>query len=452
MLTHYKKWIEQHKNELREAYFAFLRFRSISTESEFKGEVDRCAEWVKNYLTEAGLRAEVIQTKLHPIVYAEDLKAGKNKPTVLIYGHYDVQPVDPLELWKSDPFEPTERDDKVFARGAVDDKGQIFFAMAAMKLLRDLKGGLPINIKFCIEGEEEAGSVGLSSVLPQIREKMKADYLLVVDYDSYDVQTPAINLGARGILSMDVTLTGSNGDLHSGLCGGVAYNPNRALVELLAKLYDDQGRVTVDGFYDQVVEPTPEEKQAFPHQHPKEHYTKEFGIQAFGGEKGRSVAEANVFRPVLEINGIGGGYSGAGFKTVIPAQAIAKISCRLVPGQDPKKIAKQIEDFLRRHCVKGMKLEIVHHGGAAAYRANPHSQLATAVASASEEVMGKPCRRLLSGASVPVIGELSQAVGAEVVGMGYGLPTDQIHAPNEHFDFPRLERGLLTVARALEHL
>lgn len=447
----FAEWVSVHRSQLRDDYFQFLRFRSISTESAFKQEIVACAEWVRDYLSESKFKAELIQTPVHPVVFAEDCHAGPSKPTVLIYGHYDVQPVDPLELWKSDPFTPTERDGKVYARGAVDDKGQIFFAMAALRMLREL-GPLPVNVKFCIEGEEEAASMGFLSVLKKEERRLKADYLLVVDYDSYDEKTPAINLGARGILSMDVSLTGSDGDLHSGMMGGIAYNPNRALVELLAKLYHPDGRVAVDGFYDDVVEPSAEEKQAYPQRTEKVDYTKKFGIHAFGGEQGRTLQEANVFRPVLEINGIGGGYSGPGFKTVIPAKAIAKISCRLVPNQDPEKIGRQITAFLQKHCISGMKLEVKVHAGAAAYRANPYSKLAAAVASASEEVMGRPCQRTLSGASVPIVGPLSAAAKAEAVGMGYGLPTDQIHAPNEHFDLQRLERGLLTVAKALERL
>lgn len=452
MHSEYKDWFSKHRKKIQEDYFAFLRYRSISTEPEFQKELIGCAEWVKTYLAKIGFQSELIPTENFPIVFAENNLAGKEKPTLLIYGHYDVQPVDPLDLWKSPPFEPTERDGKIFARGALDDKGQIFYAMAAMKALFDLGKPLPINVKFCIEGEEEAGSVGLESVLSKIGPKLKADYLLVVDYGSYDEKTPSINLGARGILTMDVSLTGSSGDLHSGVCGGIAYNPNRALSEMLSKLYHPDGRVAVDGFYDDVKEPTEFEKKTFSLNFDQKYYAKQFGITAFGGEQGRTISESNLFRPVLEINGIGGGYTGSGFKTVIPAKAIAKISCRLVPGQDPKKIGRCISEFLHRHCAKGMKLEVAVQSGAAAYRANPQSALANAVAAASEEVMGEKCLKELSGASVPIVGALSKAAGAEVVGMGYGLPTDQIHAPNEHFDMKRFEQGFLTVARTLELL
>jgi acetylornithine deacetylase/succinyl-diaminopimelate desuccinylase-like protein len=443
--------LEKHRKEIREDYFAFLRFRSISTEPEYKGELRACAEWVKAYLQKSSFQAELIETPIHPVVYAEKI-VGNEKPTVLIYGHYDVQPVDPLDLWTSDPFVPSEREGRVYARGAVDDKGQIFYAMVALRALSELGRPLPVNVKFCIEGEEEAASVGLTTILPTITKKLSAESLLVVDFDSYDESTPAINLGARGLIAMDLSLTGSKGDLHSGQLGGIAYNPNRALVELLFKLYDETGRVQIEGFYDDVIEPTEEEKKAFTQKGDVSYFTKEFGIHLFGGEKGRSIQEANLFRPTIEINGMGGGYFGAGFKTVIPAKAIAKISCRLVPKQDPKKISAQLIAFFEKHAPKGMKLDVKILSGESAYRGNPFSKLAHAVAAASEEVMGKSCRRSLSGGSIPVVAALSSQLGADVVGMGYGLPTDQIHAPNEHFDFRRFDRGFFTVARTIEQL
>ncbi len=252
---------------------------------------------------------------------------------------------------------------------------------------------------------------------------------------------------------MEVTLTGSSNDLHSGLCGGIAYNPNRALVELLAKLYTPDGAVAVDGFYDGVVEATLEEKKAYPSHMSPDQYKAQFGLDILGGEKGRTPHEANIFRPTLEINGIGGGYAGAGFKTVIPAKALAKISCRLVPNQDPVKIGNQVKAFLERNVVKGMKIHVeVFPGGANAFRGNPTSDLAIAVAAAATEVCEKECQKVLSGASIPIIAALSKELGVETVGMGYGLPTDQIHAPNEHFDFRRLELGFLTVAAAIGKL
>lgn len=450
-LTFLNNWFETHFDKIREDYFHFLRFRSISTESEFTSEVSACADWVLHYLTACGFTTERIETAGHPLIFGEKI-VDPSKETVLLYGHYDVQPVDPIELWASDPFTPTERDGRVYARGAVDDKGQIFYAMLAMRALKELGSEFPVNLKFCIEGEEEAGSTSLAQALPKLKNKFKADYLLVVDFDACDETTPAIHLGVRGLLSLDVTLTGSNSDLHSGICGGIAYNPNRALVELLAKLYTEDGAVAVDGFYDGVLEPTAEERNLFPPKNDREYYRKQFGITAFGGEKGRTLQEANIFRPTLEINGIGGGYSGAGFKTVIPAKAVAKISCRLVPNQNPEFIGKQLKAFLEKNCVEGMNIVVNIHSGAVAFRDDPHSKLALAISAAGTEVCGKPCQNMLSAASIPIIAALSKELGAQTVGMGYGLDSDQIHAPNEHFDFRRLKLGFLTIASAIERL
>lgn len=445
-------WYNKHFAQLKADYFKFLRFRSISTDPEFKPEVLACAEWTRDYLTHSGFHAKLLETSGYPLVFAEKKSGSPQKHTLLIYGHYDVQPIDPIELWHSDPFEPTEREGRVFARGAVDDKGQIFYAMAAMRALHELGASLPVDVKFCIEGEEECGSLGLTHALPKLKETLKADSLLVVDFSAFDEKTPAISLGARGIATFDVVLTGSKGDLHSGSLGGIAYNPNRALVHLLGQLYDEEGRVAVEGFYEDVIEPSATEKEAYPPPHTQEYYAKSFGLEAFAGEKGKTHHEANVFRPTLEINGMAGGYFGAGFKTVIPAKAIAKISCRLVPGQDPQKIGHQLEHFLRKKCIKGMHLEVNFHGGAPAFRASPHSKLATAVSEAAKEATGVPCKKILAGGSVPVIAELAKAIHAEAVGMGYGLETDQIHAPNEHFDFHRFKLGFLTVAGAVERI
>lgn len=452
-LEQLKQWFNQHRAAVRDEYFEFLRFKSISADPAFAPDVKKCSGWVRDYLVKkTGMKAELIETAGYPLVYAEDLRAGPKAPTVLIYGHYDVQPVDPLALWHNDPFDPTERQGKVYARGAVDDKGQIFYAMLALRALKELGKKLPVNLKVCIEGEEESGSVGLSEAVVTLKEKLKGDFLLVVDFDQFDAETPAISLSARGLVCLELTLTGSKGDLHSGVHGGMAYNPNKALVQLLAKLWDEKGRVCIPGFYDAVYEPSAEEKKAFSFHYDPKSYTEEFGVEAFGGEAGRSLAENNTLRPTLEINGIGGGYFGAGFKTVIPARATAKISCRLVPHQDPEKIAKALLDFLHQHVVPGMKLETAFFGKEAAFRGKSDSALAKAVSQAATEVTGKACKKVLCGGSIPVVAKMIRELGVEVVGMGYGLPTDAIHAPNEHFDLQRLEKGFLTVGRALELL
>jgi acetylornithine deacetylase/succinyl-diaminopimelate desuccinylase-like protein len=447
-----EQWLAKNRDRLRADYFDFLRFRSISADPSCRAEVERCAQWVAAYLDRSGVPSELLRMEGgHPVVFGK--RDGGRKPTLLIYGHYDVQPVDPLELWESDPFLPEERDGKVFARGAVDDKGQIFYAMAAVRALQESGIELPVNLLFCIEGEEESGSKALSQLLTRDPSRWKSDYLLVVDYDMLDEHTPAITLGSRGIVTMEVRLTGSHSDLHSGVLGGIAYNPNRALVELLADMWDRTGRVQVPGFYDQIEEIEPSALSPFSYRWTEEAIAQEFGIRALGGEAGRSLIEKNWLRPTLEINGLSGGYAGSGFKTVIPKEAIAKLSCRLVPGQHPEAIARQIERFCQTRAPQGMRVSVsIDHGGKP-YRGNPHSPLAQAAKKAYEDVMGASCQMVLSGASVPIVADVVEAAGgAEVVGMGYGLPTDAIHAPNEHFSFSRLEKGLLTVARLVHEL
>lgn len=452
-LQQLKSWFRAHADELKKDYFAFLQFKSISASDEYKNELLACAEWLSSYISKyTPMKAELIITPGYPLVYAEDLRLGKEAPTLLVYGHYDVQPVDPIELWESDPFKPEEREGKIYARGAVDDKGQIFYAIAAVRAWHELGKSLPIRLKFVIEGEEESTSVGLSQVLPKLKEKLKADALLVVDFDQFDERTPAITLSGRGIVAFDVTLTGSKSDLHSGLHGGTAYNPNRALAELLAKIWDEEGRVQIEGFYDDVLEIEESEKKLYASRFDEKSYSKEFDIDAIGGEKGFTLSEKTGLRPTLEINGMSGGYTGKGFKTVIPAQAKAKISCRLVADQDPEKIAKSVTSFLEKNVKKGIQIDVKYLGGEKPFKGSADSSLAKALVAASTEVMGRPCQRMLGGGSIPIVAKMCDILGVEVVGMGQGLPTDQIHAPNEHFDFRRFEHGFLTFARTLELL
>jgi acetylornithine deacetylase/succinyl-diaminopimelate desuccinylase-like protein len=451
-LTDLRTWYDGRRAKIRSDYFQFLRFPSISTDPAYKSDMRACASWLSEYFVKGGIQSRLIETDMYPIVYAEDLSAGPKAKTLLIYGHYDVQPVDPIELWKSPPFEPEERGGQIFARGAVDDKGQIFYAALAALCWKDLGRSLPVNLKFCIEGEEESQSIGLTKALPKLKNLMRADYLLIPDFDQFNPTTPAISLGARGIAALEVTLKGSNSDLHSGLLGGIAYNPNRALVELLAKLWDKDGRVQVKGFYDQVEAPSKEELKRYTFPNDKAYYTKALGIGAFGGEKGRSLQEANWFRPTLEINGISGGYAGAGMKTVIPSSATAKITCRLVPNQDPEKILQSLASFLKEQALPGMQVRVETFSSDPAFRSSPDSLIAKAVAKAAMECTGSACKNILAGGSIPVIANLVEETGAEAVGMGYGLIDDNIHAPDEHFDMERLEKGFLTVGRALAFL
>jgi acetylornithine deacetylase/succinyl-diaminopimelate desuccinylase-like protein len=442
-------WLKKHTAVIREDLFTFLRFKTISSDPAYKEEHSRCAMWLKQYLHQLGCDAEIVETPGLPIVYAEDLRAGPPAPTILIYGHYDVQPVDPLEAWDFDPFNPVEKDGNVYARGAQDDKGQIFYAIAALGYFRESGRRLPLNIKFCIEGEEESGSGGLIQMLPKLKDKFKADDLLVIDFGILEKQAPSISLGARGFVAIDVVLRGSKGDLHSGEFGGVAYNPNRAAAELIAQLWDVNGRIAIPQFYDGVPDISVEEKQIFSSD--EQAFIHAAGIKALGGEKGMKSSEACWLRPTIEVNGIAGGYAGCGFKTVIPAETRIKISCRLVPGQDPMRIGRLVCDFLTSKVKQGIDLSAeIFHGGKA-FRGRSDCALVRAVSKAYEQLYHKPCRKILSGGSVPAIAEMIDALKLDVVGMGFGLASDNIHAPNEHFGLDRFFDGVTTVVRLIEN-
>lgn len=445
-----KSWFKANEKKIEEDFFTFLRFSSISTEPKHKEDVLSCANWVFDYVRSLDFQTELIQTPSHPLIFAQNLQAGKDAKTLIIYGHYDVQPIDPISEWKSDPFEPKKIGSTIYARGASDNKGQLMYTLVALKAYLQENKSFPVNIKLCIEGEEEAGSAGLSKILPSIKEKMQGDYLLVPDMDIPEKDTPAITLGVRGILPFEVELVGSNSDLHSGSHGGIAYNPNRALIELLAKVWDEKGRVQIPGFYDDVQDLEDSEQLEMTFDHEK--YSKEFGVEAFSGESGYSSIESNWVRPTFEINGISGGYTGDGFKTVIPAKAAAKISCRLVSCQDPKKIAAAIEAFLRKNAQMGMKIEIKFHEGSSAVRGAIDSKLAISCRDAYEEVFSKKASNILSGGSIPIMTELVKISGADIILMGVALPTDNIHAPNEHFCMKRFKQGFLVMVKTIENL
>ncbi len=434
-------------DELLQDYLAFLRIPSISADPAHAKDVRRCCEWVANYL---GSNVEIWETPTHPVVYAHYKK--NDGPTLLIYGHYDVQPVDPLDEWETPPFEPTIRNGQVYARGAQDNKGQILYTLYAIRSLLKEKGGLPMNLKLLIEGEEEHGSEGLSAILEQKRNELQADYLLSPDMDIPALDQPSITLGLRGILTATVELTGSTVDLHSGMAGGIVYNPNHALVELLAKLRNPDGSIALPGFYDQVT-PLPQEiRNKLSLDISPSEYEQNFSAMTTGGEKEYGPGESSRIRPTLEINGISGGYAGPGFKTVIPAKAQAKISCRLVPDQDPKKIIASLATFLQKHCPEGIQVIVTDHGGAKAIRSEPGTPLAKALAAAYTKVLGKPCLFSLSGGSVPIIENLSRVSGAIPALCGYGLLDDYIHAPNEHFGLDRMELGYKTIVEFLHQL
>lgn len=452
-LTNMQKWIEINQPAWLNELMTFLSFPSISSEPKFKESVLECADWIVHYLQDLDFEVELWPTHGHPVIFASNMKAGPSKPTLLIYHHYDVQPADPLEEWHSPPFEPRIHEGQIYARGAQDNKGQCFYTLQALKLLIEQKGSLPINIKLCIEGEEEIGSAGLAAILDERKEQLKADYLAIGDLGLRHAHIPALTLGIRGIITMDVEVQGSQTDLHSGSHGGIAANPIHVLVKLLANLRDDKGKITIPDFYQDVKQMPLEERSDVSFQFDENDYLQQTGAHPIGGEIEYSVLERAWIRPSLEINGIGGGYTGKGFKTVIPAKAFAKISCRLVPDQIPNQIGNLIADYLKTKAPAGIQVNVnIHPGQGKAVRVSPNAEVVKAFAKAFEEVFAHPCEFIFEGASIPIVPELAAACGGETILLGLGLTTDQIHAPNEHFGVDRLKKGMLMMARAIEIL
>lgn len=452
-ITTLKKSFKEFEKKALDDYFTFLKFESISSEAQYKPNMEACASWLLNTLQGIGFTTELWPTTGHPVIFASNLSAGPTQPTLLIYNHYDVQPVDPLSEWDSPPFEPTIRDGQVYARGAQDNKGQCFYTLLALKALLQEHKSLPINIKLCIEGEEECGSGGLSSILNHKKKELQTDYLAIVDLGMQKPLHPTVTLGIRGIITMDLEVQGTFTDLHSGSNGGIVYNPIHALVEMLASLRDNKGKIAVPGFYDAVEPLSPSDKNQISFDFDEEAYLSTFGSKATGGEHTFSPLERAWIRPTIEINGISGGYSGSGFKTVIPAKASAKISCRLVPNQDPKRIAQLVSSYLMEKAPPGIQARVnLHPGGGMPSRANPDSKIVKAFAKAYSEVFQSPCEFIFEGGSIPIVTELALASGGQIVLLGLALPDDQIHAPNEHFGLDRLENGFLVIARGIQLL
>ncbi len=442
---------DTHREELLKEYFELLRIPSISSEAEYQPEVLKAAAWVETFLKRMGARTERWEGNGHPVIFGEYL-TSPDRPTLLIYQHYDVQPVDPLEAWISPPFEPTIRDGQVYARGAQDNKGQCFYTLAAARaLIRKLGTALP-NLKFVIEGEEETGSTVIGDLVVTKRKELKADGLIIPDVGIKGVDTPSITLGARGMISMTVTFTSAGTDMHSGMLGGIVVNPNQALVGILAAMHDSANKVAVPGFYDAVRELSPEEMKVFDFTFDESLFRHIFNADPCGGETKYSPLARSWIRPTIEFNGIGGGYTGSGFKTVIPASALAKISCRLVPDQDPDVIGQLVKKFILDRVPNGVKVDIdLGHGGGVPFRTGPDARISKIAEQAFSEVFnGKSCSKILTGGSIPIVSDLAKASGAEAVLLGYGLPSDNLHAPNEHFGLDRLRLGYATIGRFIQ--
>jgi acetylornithine deacetylase/succinyl-diaminopimelate desuccinylase-like protein len=443
----------QHRGAALEDLKEFLRIPSISTLPEHKPDLVRASNWVADQLRQLGLEpVEVLPTAGHPVVYGEWLKSGDSAPTVLVYGHYDVQPVDPLKLWESPPFEPAIRGEDIFARGASDMKGQIVAQLkAAEALVRT--SGLPLNLKFMIEGEEEIGSPNLGAFIEQQRSKLACDFCLNLDAGVLGPDVPSLTLALRGLAYFEVRIQGPAGDLHSGTFGGAVENPANVLARLIAGMHDAAGRVALPGFYDQ-VRPMTERDRADLAQLPQAEawWMEQSATKALGGEAGFTATERATSRPTLDVNGMLSGFTGAGSKTVLPAKAMAKISTRLVPDQRPEQVHKSLIEYMRRSAPPTVDWEVEILAGAIPGIIDRDAPEVQTAAKALEAAWGKPAVYKREGGTVPVVGMIQELLGVNSLLLGFGLPDDNLHAPNEKFHLPNFYRGIETLIRFLAAL
>ena len=430
---------DTHLKELND----FLRIPSISSLSEHKQDMQVAASWLAAAMKRINLEnISIDETGGHPVVYADWLHAP-GKPTILFYGHYDVQPVDPLNLWETPPFEPTVRDNKLFARGSSDDKGQVFMHLKAIEALFALEGTLPVNVKFIIEGEEEIGSPNLPPYVEKNKEKLAADLILISDTSLYAPGKPAVCYGLRGLTGVQIDVRGAKGDLHSGLYGGGVQNAIHALAQILASFRDEHGTIQVEGFYDNVRPLSEEERQAYRDLNFDEEALKEeVGVKQLFGEKGYSYLEQTWARPTLEVNGVFGGFSGEGIKTVLPAEAGAKITCRLVPDQDPDEIVALLKAHVEKHKPAGVDITISEFDKGAPYITPFDHPVIQAAGRSYERVYEVPTAFTRGGGSIPIVAAFDQILQLPVVLMGFGLTSENFHAPNEHFHLENFDKGL----------
>jgi len=440
-----KQYVEQNKQRFLDELFELLCFPSVSADPKYKPDVLKTADYVAKKLTEAGAdNVEVCETAGYPIVYGEKI-TDPAKPTVLVYGHYDVQPPDPLELWKTPPFEPTVRDGKIYARGACDDKGQFYMHVKAFELMMQ-SGGLPCNIKFMIEGEEEVGSSNLGIFVKANKARLKADVVLISDTSMISMEHPSLETGLRGLSYLEVEVTGPNRDLHSGVYGGAVANPATILAKMIASLHDDNNHITIPGFYDDVIDLTPDERKALNDApYDEDEYKKDLGVTELWGEKGYTTFERTGTRPTLEVNGIWGGYIGEGAKTVLPSKASAKISMRLVPNQHSDKITELFSKHFKKIAPAGVTIKVTpHHGGEPVV--TPTDIVAyRAAQKAITESFGKAPIPTRGGGSIPIVALFEAELGIKTVLMGFGLDSDALHSPNEKYDIYNYYKGIETI-------
>lgn len=446
-----KNYLTENKDRFLNELFDLLRIPSVSADSKHAGDVRKAAEYLVEKLKAAGVdKVELCETAGHPIVFGEKI-VNPSLPTVLVYGHYDVQPPDPLDLWTSPPFEPVVKDEKIYARGSCDDKGQVYMHVKAFEAMTKLNL-LSCNIKFMIEGEEEVGSEHLATFVKENRTKLKADVILISDTAIISLDHPSITVGLRGLSYMEVEVTGPNRDLHSGVYGGAVANPINILSKMIASMHDEKGRVTIPGFYDKVAQLSTADREAI-NKAPfsLENYKKDLSIDDVKGEDGYTTVERTGIRPTLDVNGIWGGYTGEGAKTVLPSKAYAKISMRLVPDQDHNEISDLFTKHFTSIAPKSVKVKVTAlHGGQAAVTPTD-SKAFKAASQAFEEVWGKRPIPTRDGGSIPIVALFKKELGLDTVLMGFGLDSDAIHSPNEHYGIKNFMLGIETITAFYKH-
>jgi len=448
-----KEFLDQNKQTRVDELFEFLRFPSVSAKSEHKKDVLACAEWLKNHLTnKIGIESNIMPTAGHPVVYGEKI-SSPDKLTVLYYGHYDVQPSEPLELWKTEPFNPIIDGDYIIARGSTDDKGQLLTHIKALEAYNATKTNLPINVKLLIEGEEESGAENLANFVKENADMLKADIVVVSDSSQFARNKPAVTYGLRGVAFVEVKITGPDRDLNSGGFGGAVPNPVNVLAKIIGSMHDEDGRITIDGFYGDVVPISDWEKEQFARlPFDRDEYLKKVGSKGLHGEKGYTVYEQTWARPTLDVNGIKGGYQGEGGKTIIPSWASAKITMRLVPNQDAADVCDKIEKYIHKICPDYVECEITKHGGAAAVVVPTEGPWLEAAGKAVKSGFGIEPVFTKEGGSIPIVGTFKEVLGLDTLLLGWGQNDDNAHSPNERFSVSDFHRGCYAGLALIEEL
>ena len=451
-MAEFYEYADQQADAFVDDLCELLRIPSVSTDSNFADEVQRAADWMLTHFQSLGLETRQIETSGHPIVYAESPPVP-GKPVALVYGHYDVQPPDPLDQWITPPFEPTQRDGNLYARGATDDKGQMLTHVKSVESWLKSGSQLPLQVKFLIEGEEECGSEGLTEKLPELKDQLGCDVIVISDTSQFAPGQPAITYGLKGITYYQLNLRGPSQDLHSGVFGGAVTNPAVALVQMLAALRDAHGRITLDGFYDHVRPLSDAEREQFaalPHSDTE--FQQQLFVDGLTGETGYTTLERRWARPTFDIHGLWSGYQGEGEKTIIPATAGAKFGFRLVPDQDPAKVAAALREKLKQLCPPGIEMELEDKHGAPGFVSELGSPFMTAAAAAIEKGFGTPPVFIREGGSIPIVTEMQNLLGAEVLLLGWGRNDDNLHSPNEKFSLADFQRGIKASAYLWDEL